>query len=160
LDPKIEVLDLFLRELGEDSSIDGIDNRLRLQKAVYLGQLFGVDLGYRYSWYVKGPYSPPLTQDYYKLAESIADTRSGKVLRPDLSEKLRSARELLRVPTGVTLDKPQWYELLASLHYLYKVSGLDATKVRETILRTKSHLADWIAPGEERLRQCGLLSAA
>jgi hypothetical protein len=94
MDPKIEVLDLFLRELGEDSSIEGIENRLRLQKAVYLGQLFGVDLGYRYSWYVKGPYSSPLTQDYYKLAESAADPRSGNVLRPDLAEKLGKARSL------------------------------------------------------------------
>ena len=157
MDPKIEVLDLFLRELGEDSSIEGIENRLRLQKAVYLGQLFGVDLGYRYSWYVKGPYSSPLTQDYYKLAESAADPRSGNVLRPDLAEKLGKARSLLTIPADVGLSKAHWYELLASLHYLYKVSGLDPNRVRETMTRTKGHLVGWIDRGEQSLRAHGLL---
>jgi hypothetical protein len=157
MDPKIEVLDLFLEELGEDRSIEGIENRLRLQKAVYLGQLFGVDLGYRYSWYVRGPYSPPLTQDYYKLAESTAGERSGKVLRPDLAAKLQRARLLLSVPAGVDLGKPHWYELLASLHYLYKVSGLDAGRVRETMAKNKAHLLDWIEHGERSLRMYDLL---
>jgi uncharacterized protein YwgA len=157
MDPKIEVLDLFLRELGEDPSIEGIENRLRLQKAVYLGQLFGVDLGYRYSWYVKGPYSPSLTQDYYKLAESAAEAASGKALRSDLAERLKNARQLLNIPPGVELTKAHWYELLASLHYLYKVSSLDAVRVRETIARTKEHLVGWIEQGESSLRKHGLL---
>ena len=157
MDPKIEVLGLFLKALGEDSSIEGIDNRLRLQKAVYLGQLFGVDLGYRYSWYVKGPYSPSLTQDYYKLAESTNGEWSGKILRPDLASKLEQARKLLDIPDDVELERAHWYELLASLHYLYKISGLDANRVRETIAKSKSHLVAWIEQGEESLRRHGLL---
>lgn len=157
MDPKIEVLDVFLRTLGEDPSIKGLDDRLRLQKVVYLGQLFGVDLGYRYSWYVKGPYSPSLTQDYYKLAE--ATNPSGKVLRPDLAEKLKKARSLLEIPPDAKdLGKAQWYELLASLHYLYKVSGLDAEGVKRTMAQKKSHLLQWMELGEKSLRSHGLLA--
>lgn len=158
MDPKIEVLSLFLKELGEQSTIEGIDERMRLQKAVYVGQLFEVDLGYRFSWYVRGPYSTGLTQDYYKLAEMGAAAKSEKTLKPAILERLARAKRFLEKPEDVNLSIPHWYELLASLHYLYKVSGLGSEKVRETIAKSKSHLVQWVGCGEARLKQFALLS--
>lgn len=38
-----------------------------VQAAVYIGKVAGVDLGYRYGWYVYGPYSPSLHEDLVKL---------------------------------------------------------------------------------------------
>src|SRR3712207_9330456 len=55
--------------------------RKRVQKAVYIGQLTGVDLGYRFSWYVKGPYSTALTRDYYDLAEDVNSGEDRKSTR-------------------------------------------------------------------------------
>ena len=56
MEEKLVVLKLFLDELGIPDSIDTVDERKRIQKAAYLGQLSGVDLGYRYGWYKMGPY--------------------------------------------------------------------------------------------------------
>jgi hypothetical protein len=42
---KLATLKLFLNELGIDSNINTVDDRKRVQKAVYLGQIARVDLG-------------------------------------------------------------------------------------------------------------------
>lgn len=152
MEPKIQVLDLFLSELGEQFAIDSLDDRLRLQKAVYLGQLFDVDLGYRYSWYVKGPYSPSLTQDYFKLKEERGSDSTVHALRADVRANLATAKAFLVKPDDIPLAKPQWYELLASIHYLYKFSGKNSESVRATLKATKEHLFDWIDRGEQHLR--------
>jgi uncharacterized protein YwgA len=62
MDSRHVVLKLFVNELGEPGEITGFENRKIFQKAVYFGQLSGVDLGYRYSWLLwgRGPSSPPL----------------------------------------------------------------------------------------------------
>ena len=51
--------------------IDGFMDRLIMQKAVYLAQAAGVNLGYYYQWYLYGPYSPSLTRDEFAIAADI-----------------------------------------------------------------------------------------
>ncbi len=54
------------KSLLPDESEDGFRNRLKLQKFVYLAQeRFGWDLGYSFTMYKHGPYSPDLANDYY-----------------------------------------------------------------------------------------------
>jgi hypothetical protein len=47
-------LKLFLDELGVPIDTNNINDRKLAQKAVYLGQLSGVDLGYRFGWFSTG----------------------------------------------------------------------------------------------------------
>ena len=54
----------------QDEDDNGFVNRLRMQKYVYLAKYYGLDLGYSYTMYRYGPYSPDLTSAYYNLAES------------------------------------------------------------------------------------------
>src|SRR6185295_9114270 len=118
MDGRLIALKLFLDELGENAEISSVEDRLRIQKAVYLAQLGGADLGYRYSWYLKGPYSTTLTQDYYALHKSLEsgdDAYDSKQLKEGISASLRKARNYLRKPVQVGLSKPSWYELLASI---------------------------------------------
>ncbi len=63
MDARLAALKLVLNELGETSDISSVSERLRLQKAVYLTQALGLNLGYHYSWYLRRPYSTSLTQD-------------------------------------------------------------------------------------------------
>lgn len=158
MEPKLQVLNLFLQALGEDVSVASLEDRLRLQKAVYLGQLFGVDLGYRYSWYVKGPYSPSLTQDYYRLCDEGASSASEQKFVNEVEQKLTQAKGFLEKPDCVELSKAHWYELLASLHYLYQVSSQAKDKVFATIRSTKPHLIDYVDSGENHLKKFGLLN--
>jgi uncharacterized protein YwgA len=48
---------------------DDFISRLRMQKYVYLSSFLGFDLGYEYNLYLRGPYSPALAEDYYRLKE-------------------------------------------------------------------------------------------
>ena len=59
--------------LVDPSSITNDDNngfnaRFRIQKCVFVAQHLGLDKTYRYNLYLHGPYSPSLSQDYYKAA--------------------------------------------------------------------------------------------
>jgi uncharacterized protein YwgA len=54
-------LKLVLDELGISSDYSTIKQRTKVQKAVYLAQCVGVDLGYTFGWYTKGPFCPELS---------------------------------------------------------------------------------------------------
>jgi uncharacterized protein YwgA len=158
MDARLIVLSLFVKELGEDGEITSFDSRKRFQKTVYLGQLTGVDLGYRYGWYLKGPYSTNLTRDYYSLAESNEPNATlGHGLNPQVKKKLARLKPLLNVPENVDLDKSGWVELLASWHYLKKVSR-KAHEEAVNVMRTqKPNLAPYIYSADQTLRNYGLL---
>lgn len=49
--------------------LDNFISRLRMQKYVYLAGFFGLNFGYVYNLYLRGPYSSDLAEDYYRLKE-------------------------------------------------------------------------------------------
>ncbi len=51
------------------------NNRLKIQKYVYLAKYFGLDLGYDFDMYLHGPYSSRLTSSYYDIARRNIDLR-------------------------------------------------------------------------------------
>src|SRR5205809_136660 len=113
MDTRLIVLKLFLEELGVSPGIDTLDDRKRVQKAVYLGQRAGVDLGYRFGWYLLGPYSPALTRDYYSLAEGLASgdrSSQDKQLNPGVRARLHRILPLLEPPPDVSLTQEDWLE--------------------------------------------------
>ena len=58
-----------LRKVGFDFKVNYFNNRLKLQKYVFLLRRYGIDLGYSYNYYIRGPYSPELANDYYNLTK-------------------------------------------------------------------------------------------
>ena len=159
MEAKSVVLKLFLDSLGVSSDIDSVDDRKRVQKAIYLGQLTGVDLGNRYSWYLKGPYSTALTKDYYNLAEEIAegsDDYMNKELKPALKQKLERIRPLMNPPAGVPLAQEDWLELLASYHFLRNVSGKTVDDAVEILRVQKPHVAPFANIAEKSLGEFAL----
>lgn len=56
-------------ETGKSFVPDSFQNRLRIQKSVYLLGALGLPLARRYAftYYYRGPYSPVLSHDYYAL---------------------------------------------------------------------------------------------
>ncbi|MEM3594689.1 MAG: hypothetical protein QXS27_08150 [Candidatus Jordarchaeaceae archaeon] len=59
----------FLKEeLNFNFNKDSFEDRIKLQKYVRIAKLFGLDLGYRFNLYLRGPYSPDLASDYYGLS--------------------------------------------------------------------------------------------
>jgi uncharacterized protein YwgA len=94
---------------------------LNIQKKVYLTQLMGYDLGYRFGWYIRGPYCRELTADAFTLKDEIAagDKEYEQYrLSDEAVQKIGGAGQLWANPEGLTVSGDEWLELLASVHYL------------------------------------------
>lgn len=162
MDTKQLVLKLALEAAKESLAVDSLDNRMRLQKAVYLLQASGANLGYRYSWYLKGPYSTALTQDYFAIAEAenAGDADDGRSLKGEVVERIKTAAKILTQPPEVKATRipvSWWYELLASLHYLKTSERYSGPALRQELIKRKPHLKDHVDLGVAHLRQHGLL---
>jgi len=57
------------KEAGFKFDVEKFEHRLMLQKYVFISKFMGLNLGYPYSIYLRGPYSSELADDYYKLAD-------------------------------------------------------------------------------------------
>lgn len=53
-----------------DFDVENLEDKIKLQKFVYISDFFGFDHDYRYNKYIWGPYSPKLADDYYSMDES------------------------------------------------------------------------------------------
>lgn len=154
-------LKLFLDELRVPFEIRTFDDRKRVQKAVYLGQLSGVDLGYRFGWYIRGPYSTSLTRDYFGLAEALAseDKESeGLHLKQAVKDRLAKIGPLMNPPEEIDLNTEDWLELVASLHFLRRVSKLEENEAFEVLQKEKSHLFPYVHRAKQTLIEAELLT--
>jgi len=157
MDEKLTALKLVLNELNVPPTIDTVDDRKRLQKAIYLVQTAGVDLGYRYGWYLMGPYSPGLTRDYYELDEATDEQVTRLELKPAVKKKISDLRGLLSSPSDFPLADEDWLELLSSVHFLVKVSGHGRTEALSVLRREKPHLVDYEPTAAAALKKANLL---
>lgn len=161
MEARLIALKLVLDALDIPNTIDTIDDRKRVQKAVYLGQLAGVKLGYRFGWYLKGPYSPDLTKDYYSLEEAIImgdRDYERTILQQPLLDRLKQVRPLLDVPENVSLLQEDWLELVSSLHYLRKISNQSKEEANRTLREQKPNLVKYVSQAEEKLKEVKLLN--
>lgn len=161
MDTRLTVLKLFLEKLGISDAIDTVDDRKRVQKAVYLGQFLSrVDLGYRFGWYIMGPYSPDLTRDYYSLAEAIASGDrefEGMELVEPVRASLEQVLPILKKPQDFGGPIEDWLEIVASYHYLRRVSVMDDSEAKDTLNKKKPLLAPFAKLAEDTLREHGML---
>ncbi|MFI5461119.1 MAG: hypothetical protein ACHRXM_37405 [Isosphaerales bacterium] len=135
------VLKLVLDEIGLQPQVSTFPERLSIQKTIYLTQLTGLDLGYRFSWYIHGPYCRELTSDAFQLVEALESNESvpgDRPLNPLAREFAGKARTIWEnQPSHIASS--EWLELLASLHYL-------------------KHIVYW--PGAQRPREFDVVFAA
>lgn len=162
MDQNYLALKLLLDELNISPEIKTVAERKTLQKAVYLGQAAGVDLGYRYNWYRMGPYSPGLTRDYFGLADALegGETAEGYELQRGARANVDRAKTLFVVPAGVSLDFPDWLELLASVHFLRTRRRLSLPQARVVLNEEKQHVAKYAEVAAQTLQDEGLVDAA
>jgi len=132
-------LKLTVNGLNLPFQINTFEDRLILQKALYLAQVAGVNLGYYYYWYLHGPYSPSLTRDEYAIGFEISqdiDDSEGWKLDDESSERLKKLQNL--IPKSDRPELRRKLELLASVHFLInrrQVRQNDAREIAETLKR-------------------------
>lgn len=128
---------------------DDFNDRLIAQKKIYLLQVLGIDLGYHYSWYLHGPYSPALTSYMYANLDWIEE--SGEILsKYKLSDRAKNSvqrvNELWKKIKLKDLNEAACYELLASLHYIHQNmkswAVKDKNEVFEKLLQYKPQYSE------------------
>lgn len=132
MDKKLVAIFLLMRELRQNWSIDGFQDRLFMQKAIYLTQVLAIDLRFRFGWYLRGPYSKDLTDCLYELDadEKLRATIAALTLRDEFATKMQHLKDLVKNnPTN--LDEARWLELVSSIHYLKHISCPNETTTQE-----------------------------
>jgi uncharacterized protein YwgA len=117
------------------------EERLILQKAIYLSQAAGVHLGYFFRWYLHGPYCSDLTEDAFEIVSAIKSQMddSDKWKLDDISlSKLSKIKPLLSEKDRKKLAEK--VELLASVHFLIdrkQVRARDPRQIQQILKNYK-----------------------
>ncbi len=155
---------LTIDALGLPFQIGGFQDRLIMQKAIYLAQAAGVNLGYYYHWYLHGPYSPSLTRDEFAVAMDVSaglDESAGWKLDEISSQRLERIRAIFSEPQRNALARK--LELLASVHFLVdrkQASRVDAHRIAAILERfNKDFSKKDVTEALEELKTYGLLAA-
>jgi len=112
------VLSMITRRFGLKRC--SLEERLQLQKIVYLLQAGGVRLGYGFGWNKYGPYSQELADDSYAVLsvgpEKYEETKNWSFDK-DTEDKLKKIEDFLKDFKG---DYKQ-LELLASVDFMCRI---------------------------------------
>ena len=121
-------LGVLVKDIG-NFEMDTFDGRLRFQKTVQLLQSFGIDLGYYYNWYLRGPYSPELAKDGFRLQEVIGEIPKIPVEFADNTNQSRydSFKEFV----ADKKEDPDKVEIASSICFLRNEEGMS----KDTVLR-------------------------
>lgn len=115
---------------------DGFNTRFRIQKCVFVAQHLGLDKTYQYNLYLHGPYSPSLSQDYYKAANGeVGDGDDGA--DPDFD------REAV---LGIMGNGDDWLELATTLVDLMEEDG---SITRPASLVKRAAVVKYLYPEED-----------
>jgi uncharacterized protein YwgA len=109
---------LVLQELKIQPRLDLFRDRLVIQKAIYLAQAAGVDLGYYYGWYLHGPYCSSLTKDMFGAAmdpDGVESVQERYALDQLSKQQLGRLGALMQAEAE---NLPRRLEFFASVHYL------------------------------------------
>lgn len=134
---------IALRDL-KCGSIETINDRILLQKKVFLAQDIGLPLGYGYGWYIHGPYSTDLTAAAYQLIPEGFDSIEKNTLKEPYATMVSKVNALENeiARRELQISTVQWYELLASIAY-WKKRGHDIEdKIVSQIKQTKPQFSE------------------
>ena len=124
----IVTLKYILDKLDSKFTMTTFEDRLILQKRIYLLQAFGLPLGYDFSWYIHGPYCSKLAQIGTTLnriqeilpdkeEEFVSDVKFNDVEYEKKFKKFIKFLEKITPSNHYTLADR--LEILASIHILY-----------------------------------------
>jgi uncharacterized protein YwgA len=120
----------IFKKMGFQLDISRFDDRLIAQKIVCLLELKGLELGYPYSLYVRGPYSPDLTIDLYKFTDEFQESETET--RLNTAEK-----DAVDNLNGIFGLKPVLLEIGATYGYYTKRENCDPLEARKRVKQLK-----------------------
>ncbi len=104
----------ILKRLG-CGNVNTFEERLKNQKVHYFAQLFGITKRYQYNFYIRGPYSPNLAHDLYKVKEYKIKMDSDTFVPDELEMRFKDLKKFIGRKNNRQL------ELISTLHWFVKV---------------------------------------
>src|ERR1700693_1170672 len=86
----VPTLGSLLKRINNYDKMETFDGRLKLQKTIYLMQVFDLYIGYDFSWYIRGAYSTQLAKDGFELRAVYDSISSGKFIDPKAEQRFAS----------------------------------------------------------------------
>lgn len=136
------LLPIYEKVFNQSFAYGSFDDRLKMQKMVYLLQEEGVNIGhYGFDWYKHGPYSQVLLDDMYIESGTLPIELN---YTKDADERIEKLKDIFHNDEAITLyGMKNWTECLASIHFIkFKEMGSEVSKDKVlTILKNrKPHL--------------------
>ena len=121
---------VFKSIFDRDFQPNVFEDRLEMQKTVYLLQNMGISVGdYKFMWYKHGPYSQILQNDILNL-QSVGDINID--FSADAKREIRTLKNAV-FKEGLEYNLSQWVECLGSLQFI-KESLLPSSAEEGTVL--------------------------
>ena len=139
---------------GYEFSMDGFDDRLRFQKTVYLLQAFGINRGYDFSWYLRGPHCSLAAHDGYDLRDVYDSIPTGSRVfkNSKANKKFKRFCEFVRGKGTGDL------EIAASLHYRKISEDWDEARIKAAVRdRRKEFTQDMVERVWDDMRRAELV---
>ena len=136
------------KELGFKPKIDDFEDRLIIQKAVYLLDLKGIKSGFNFHLYVRGPYSKDLTDQVYENRKKIENLDSSAHLSSTESKGIQEFKELFGE------FKPSVLEVAATYSFFAFDQKQDPITALKNVKRMKSFYSEaQIAVGVSKAKE-------
>lgn len=115
------------KALGLRPEISRFEHRLIIQKVVYLLQVKGIGIGFEYSLYVRGPYSPDLTKVCYQQQKRIERLETKAGLTANESAQVEELKGLFGLKPGL-LEVAATYAFFAFQEKQDPITALKSVK--------------------------------
>lgn len=138
---RLERLNKIFHEVtGKNIEMKTFDDRILFQKVIYFLNNAGVNFDYKFSWYIRGPYSSVLASEGFQVAEA---RNSGAKIGDNFKLEAEDMKILKRVGLEFPEMANQRSELYASILFFAR-QGEKLGTIADTI----ASLKPWYNKGE------------
>lgn len=125
------------KELGIKPKVDDFQSKLVMQKVTYLLDAMGVKTGFSFSLYIRGTYSPDLTEALYQHKKEVEGLDTGEKLTGSDLEKLKRLNEIM-----AGQFKSSILEIAATYAYLAYRMNMPPDEARIKLRQMKSFYSE------------------
>jgi len=141
-----KIISIF-REIDFRLNITSFDDKLIAQKVICLLELKGLNLGYTYGLYVRGPYSPDLTKDLYEFQDEFQEFKTKSLLN-------NQEKQTVDVLSRIFGLKPVQLEIGATYGFYSLWEGYDPQEAQRRVKRLKPFYSEaQIATGISKAKE-------
>jgi uncharacterized protein YwgA len=131
-----EVLGGLIKRVYKDFEISTFENRVKLQKFIYILQTRGINLGYSFNFYLYGPYSTDLTRAAFQTPD-LSSLNAVRFKDPEIEMQFSKIIEQI----DKYKNDIKWLECATSIMFLKEI-GLDREQIYKRIKNKKTTFND------------------